>query len=253
MTPLKAQADPMQSAKNSSQTFVLLHGAFHGGWCWPRVAGPLRAAGHRVYTPTLTGLGERSHLLSTDITLDVMVNDLVNVFEFEELTDVVLVAHSFAGVVATGAASRLRSRIRQVVLLDSLLVLQSGKSPFDSLPPEAAAERRRQAQATSGGLSIPSPAPAAFGVTDPLDAAWLTAKCTAHPLSAYASPLHFEGEIFAGLPVTYVAVTPHYASTVSARDYARSRADWRYIEVEAGHDAMVTSPQRVLELLLALP
>jgi pimeloyl-ACP methyl ester carboxylesterase len=233
-------------------TFVLLHGAFHGGWCWPRVAEPLRAAGHRVFTPTLTGLGERSHLISRHITLDVMVNDLVNVFEFEELNDVVLVAHSFAGVIATGAASRLRSRIRHLVLLDSLLVLQSGQSPFDAVPPEAATERRKQAQATSGGLSIPVPLPAAFGVTDPLDAAWLNAKCTPHPLSTYESPLHFEGEPCAGLPVSYVAVTPYYGSTAAAREHARSRADWRYVEIEAGHDAMITSPQRVLDLLFSL-
>ena len=232
--------------------FVLLHGAFHGGWCWPRIAEPLRAAGHRVFTPTLTGLGERSHLMTTDITLDVMVNDLVNVFEFEELTDVVLVAHSFAGVVATGAVSRLRHRIRHLVLLDSLLVLQSGQSPFDALLPAVAAERRKLAQATSSGLSIPVPLPAAFGVTDPLDAAWLTAKCTPHPLSAYESPLHFEGAPCAGLPVSYVAVTPHYGATVAAREHAKSRADWCYIEIEAGHDAMITSPQRVLDLLFSL-
>ena len=239
-------------ASDEAKTFVLLHGAFHGGWCWPRVTDPLRAAGHRVLTPTLTGLGERAHLISTAITLDLMVQDLVNVFEYEELTDVVLVAHSFAGVIATGAASRLRARIRHLVLLDSLLVLQSGDSPFDSIPPEAAAERRKQAQVSSGGLSIPVPAPAAFGVTDPLDAARLKAKCTPHPLSTYESPLHFDGELAAGLPATYVAVTPYYGSTAAARSYARGRIDWRYVEIEAGHDAMVTSPQAVLDLLDAL-
>ena len=253
-SPAKSPADiaTARVAPGEAQTFVLLHGAFHGGWCWPRIAGPLRAAGHAVFTPTLTGLGERSHLISTTLTLDVMVNDLVNVFEFEDLRNVVLVAHSFGGAVATGAASRLRSRIRHLVLLDSLLVLQSGQCPFDALPPAAAAERRRQAQATSGGLSIPVPAPAAFGVTDPLDAAWLTARCTPHPLSTYESPLHFDGELAAGLPTTYVAVTPYYGSTAAARDYARSRADWSYVEIEAGHDAMVTSPQRVLDLLAEL-
>jgi pimeloyl-ACP methyl ester carboxylesterase len=235
-----------------AQTFLLLHGSCHGGWCWTRVAEPLRAAGHRVFTPTLTGLGERSHLMSGSITLAVMVKDIVNVLEFEDLSDVVIAAHSFGGVIATGVADRVPGRIRHLVLLDSLLVLQSGQSAFMALPAVVAAERRRLAQACSGGMSVPVPAAAAYGITDALDAAWIQAKCTPQPLSSYDSPLHFTGPIGNGLPVTYVAVTPHYAATVAGRDYARTRADWRYLEIEAGHDAMVTSPQAVLDILLTL-
>ena len=240
---------PNITTTNEATTYVLLHGAFHGGWCWRRVAEPLRAAGHRVFTPTLTGLGERAHLISTHVTIDVMVNDLVNVLEFEDLNNVVLVAHSFGGIVATGALAHVRKRLAKLVLLDSLLVLKSGNSPFMAIPPEAAAARRKQAQVTSSGVSIPVPEAAAFGVTAPQDAAWLNAKCTPHPLASYESPLHFTEPVASSLPVTYVAVTPYYSATVTARDHAKTRSDWRYIEIEAGHDAMVTSPEKVLQIL----
>jgi len=231
-------------------TYVLLHGAWHGGWCWKRVAEPLRAEGHAVYTPTQTGLGERSHLLSRELTLDVFVQDVVHVLEFEDLRDVVLVGHSFGGFPISGVAERLPDRVRHLVYLDAL-VPESGRSPMSLVPPETAAERRRLAQASSGGLSIPVPDPSAFGVTDAADAAWLRARCTPHPLSAYESTLELRHPPGNGLPATYVAVTPYYAPTASSRERAK-RLGWRYLEMQAGHDAMVTSPRAVIELLRTL-
>src|SRR5690606_6784671 len=146
-------------------TYVLLHGAWHGGWCWKRVAEPLRAEGHAVYAPTQTGLGDRSHLLSHELTLDVFVHDVDHVLAFEEPRDDLLVGHSFGGFPISGVAERLPDRIRHLVYLDAL-VPESGRSPMSLVPPETAAERRRLAQASSGGLSIPVPDPSAFGVTD---------------------------------------------------------------------------------------
>lgn len=112
LTAACASAKETSASKTPPKTYVLLHGAWHGGWCWKRVAEPLRASGHQVYTPTQTGLGERSHLLSENLTLDIFIQDLVNVLEWEDLTDVVLVGHSFGGVVITGAADRVPGRIR---------------------------------------------------------------------------------------------------------------------------------------------
>ena len=234
-----------------ANTYVLLHGAWHGAWCWTRVARPLRAEGHRVYTPTQTGVGERAHLLSRDITLDVFVGDLVDVLESADLQDVVLVGHSFGGIGISGAADRVPSRIRHLVYLDALLV-ENGQSPFAVVPPEIAAARRAEALAFSGGVSLPVPDPALFGVTDPVDAAWLEANCTPHPLSTYESVLTLRGPVGNGLPATYVAVRPHYPPTASARDFARRQAGWDYVEIDAGHDAMVTSPQAVLDILRGL-
>lgn len=233
------------------KTFVLLHGAWHGGWCWQRVAGPLRAAGHTVYTPTQTGLGERSHLMSRSITLDTFTADLVNVLEWEDLRDVILVGHSFGGNAISGAADRVPHRIRHLVYLDAILPV-SGESPFARLPPEIAAARRRLAQESSDGLSIPPPDPSAFDVTDPVDIAWLKAKCTPHPLSAYESSQVFTHPVGNGLPATYVACKPDYGPTASSREAARKRPDWRYVEVDGGHDVMVTHPKGVIDILSVL-
>jgi pimeloyl-ACP methyl ester carboxylesterase len=238
-------------APGKTKTFVLLHGAWHGGWCWSRVAEPLRAAGHRVYTPTQTGLGERSHLISKNITLDVFVQDLVNVFEWEDLNDVILVAHSFGGTAATGAADRIPNRIRHIVYFDSL-ILQPGQRAFDAMPADVAEARRKLGQESSGGVVVPVPDAKAFGITNPADAAWLKAKCTPHPLQTYETPLTLKNPIGNGLPVTYVAVKPDYSPTVAARQYAKTRKDWNYIELEAAHDAMVDQPQAVIDIISRL-
>src|ERR1700678_102881 len=133
---LAAGGDGMAAkAATTAQTFVLVHGAWHGGWCWSRVADRLRAAGHRVFTPTQTGLGERKHLLSKDITLDTFTTDIVNVIEAEELSDIILVGHSFGGNAISGVADVMPERIRHLVYLDSLVV-EGDKSPFDGLSAE---------------------------------------------------------------------------------------------------------------------
>lgn len=237
--------------RTSPKTYVLLHGAWHGGWCWKRVEEPLRAAGHRVYTPTQTGLGERSHLIRENLTLETFVQDLVNVLEFEDLADVILVGHSFGGIGISGAADRVPHRIRHLVYLDSL-ILESGQSAFSVIPSETVAARRKLAREFSGGTSMPVPDPIAFGVSDPADSAWLKAKCTPHPISTYESRLELERPVGNGLPATYVAVKPDYSSTAAARAFARAQQSWNYVEIEAGHDAMITSPRAVLDLLLPL-
>jgi pimeloyl-ACP methyl ester carboxylesterase len=243
--------DGAVTAPGKTKRFVLLHGAWHGGWCWNRVAEPLRAAGHRVYTPTQTGLGERSHLISKNVTLDVFVQDLVNVFEWEDLNDVILVAHSFGGIASTGAADRIPNRIRHIVYLDSL-ILQPEQSAFDAIPADVAEARRKLSQEFSGGVSMPVPDPKAFGITDPADAAWLKAKCTPHPLQTYETRLTLKNPIGNGLPVTYVAVKPEYGPTVAARQYAKTRRDWNYVELQAAHDAMVDQPQAVIDIISRL-
>src|SRR3954452_14570534 len=146
----------------AGKTFVLVHGAWHGGWCWGKVAAILRSRGHTVFTPTQTGLGERTHLLSKSITLDTFVEDIVNVLKFEDLKDVTLVGHSFGGPPITGTADRVPERIKQLIYLDAAM-LQGGQSVFSLIPEELVAARRKLAQDTSGGLSIPPPPAASFG------------------------------------------------------------------------------------------
>ena len=233
-------------------TFVLVHGAWHGGWCWSRVADRLRAAGHRVFTPTCTGLGERAHLLSRDITLDTFVADGVGLVEAEELDDIVLVGHSFGGLTVSGVADHMPDRIRHLVYLDAALV-QSGACAFDALPPAIVAARREAAEASSGGLSLPCPPPSAFGVLDTADAAWLTRRLSPHPFSTFVSPLSIRNPLGNGVARTYVACTaPVYAPLNGVKAWVRAQSGWGWREMDAGHDAMVSAPDIVARLLVEL-
>lgn len=236
---------------SSAVTFVLLHGAWHGAWCWKHVARRLRAAGHEVFLPNLTGLGERSHLLSRDITLQTCASDLINTLLWEDLHEVVLVGHSFGGVAVSAAADTVPERLKHLVFLDSLII-QDGQSPFSVVPPEVTAQRRKLAQESSGGLSIPVPPAQAFGVSDAADAQWLEKKCTPHPLSTYESVLQLRHPVGNGLPATYVAVRPDYEPLSAVRQWVKASTEWDYIEIEAGHDAMITSPTVVSDLLLEI-
>ncbi len=240
------------TAQTAAQTFVLVHGAWHGGWCWSRVADRLRAAGHRVFTPTQTGLGERKHLLSKDITLDTFTTDIANVIEAEELTNIVLVGHSFGGLAISGVADAMPDRIRHLVYLDALMV-EGGKSPFDSLPPDIVAARRKAAEESSGGLSLPNPPPSAFGVSDAKDSEWVKRRLTPHPLGTYTSTLNIKGPVGNNLPRTYIHCTdPVYAALQGSRNWVKAQPGWRWAEIATGHNAMVMAPDELTSMLIGV-
>ena len=162
---LSLAAAEIAAAQSSSKTYVLVHGAWHGGWCWKEVAEGLRGMGHRVSTPTQTGLGERKHLLSKDITLDTFAADIVNHIEAEELNDVILVGHSLGGASITGTADKIPNRIRHLVYLDSI-ILENGQNPFSKLPPNVVAARRKLVAEQGQGIFLPPPPPTAFGIPE---------------------------------------------------------------------------------------
>ena len=227
---------------------VLLHGAWHGGWCWRRVADILRARGHYVTTPTQTGLGERAHLLSPDITLDTFIDDLVMHLRAEDLSDVVLVGHSFGGGPISGVAEREGARLRRLVYLDANLCF-AGETPLSAAPPETQALRRQMAKDSSGGLILPAPPAAAMGVMDKADASWLEAKMTPHPFRTFETPLSIEGPPGAGLPARYIiCADPIYPVLEGSRRRA-AELGWPTPEIAAGHDAMVTVPEALADML----
>ena len=233
-----------------TRTFMLVHGAWHGGWCWHDVAERLRKAGHMAYAPTMTGLGDRAHLLRADTGLSTCIDDICASIEAEELRDIVLVGHSFAGVVISGVADRLAGSIRQLVYLDALVV-QHGQSALSVFPEEVQQERRRTIDAQGWRMAIPEASK--FGVTEAQQVAWLKRRLTPHPLKAYTDALTLQHPLGNGLPKTYVAVTsPWYAPLASVRQAVRTQSDWDYCELLAGHDAMVTSPGALADLLCAL-
>ena len=229
--------------------FVLLHGACHGGWCWSRTARLLRAEGHDVFTPTFTGFGERAHLLTPEVGPETLVQDVVGVLESEELTDVVLVGHSFGALVALAVAERMPDRLRRLVLLDGVVV-EPGAPWFDAVPPESAEARRTAAEAFSGGLAYPPPGAAAFGLIDPDDIEWVERRLTPQPLRTLAEPFPLHAPLGAGVPVTYICCTdPAYPAIHSSHAIVR-REGWEWRELATGHDAMISAPDETAAELL---
>jgi pimeloyl-ACP methyl ester carboxylesterase len=230
-----------------AQTFVLVH----GGWCWSRVAALLRADGHRVFTPTLTGLGERAHLLTPEVGPATMIRDVEAVLEHEELDDVVLVGHSFGALVALGVADRARERLRRLVLLDGLVV-DAGRAGLDVLAPEVGAARVEQARRHGDGLAIPAPSSGSvFGLADPDDLAWVERRLTPHPLRSYTEPLALRHPLGNGLEVTYLRCTdPPYPAIAAGLDVVR-RVGWPCRDLATGHDGMISAPGLVAAELTA--
>jgi pimeloyl-ACP methyl ester carboxylesterase len=231
--------------------FVLVHGGRHGGWCWRPVTVRLRAAGYEVYTPTLTGMGERSHLLSPQIGLDTHIQDLVAVFEYEDIQDAVLVGHSYGGMVVSGALEQIADRVRSFVLLDGHLP-REGESVFDLNGPARAAAMIALADEAGEGWYIPPADASRYGVTDPDDIAWVNSHMTAQPLRTYRDRIGATGRAWShpGMFVECVpsSLEPHLLERTRARSTTDPRFTYRVLHT--AHNAMITDPKAVTELLL---
>lgn len=232
-------------------TYVLVHGGGHGGWCYRSVARILRSAGHYVHAPTLTGLGERSHLLRPDIDLDTHITDVVNVLHYEDLRDVILVGHSYGGMVITGVADRAAGRVGHLVYLDAATPV-NGQSLADIAGPmmEAARSQARVADGVELVL-FPGTEPLPhYGVTDPGDIARMAERLTPHPWKCFEQPLRLTNEeALWAIPQSQIVCT----ATLATRDPARmeaARAAGRLWDIDTGHDLMITEPDAVAELLL---
>lgn len=246
--PAGAQSD----SGTNSKTYVLVHGAYGGGWIWRDVAEGLRKQGHKVYTPTQTGLGERAHLISRQITVNTHIEDVANLIETEELNDIILVGHSYGGMAVTGVADRMPERIRHIVYLDALIP-ENGETAFSILPAGAEAARKKTAVEQGGGVALPVPGPEGFPIPDGPRKDWFMRRLRPHPISTYESTVRLTKPAGAGLPVTYVAYTsPALASIEPSRQRARSKAGWKYIELPVPHDVEIPNPEKVYELLASI-
>jgi pimeloyl-ACP methyl ester carboxylesterase len=225
-------------------TFVLVHGAWHGGWKW-RLVRPL-LEGHSVFAPSLTGLGDRRHLARPDIDLDTHVSDIVSLLEMEDLRDVVLVGHSYGGMVITGAADRVPERIRRLVYLDAF-VPANGKCLLDYAVPERAARMREEGERT--GYVSPPPL-SLWGVTQAEYIEYARPRECPHPYRTLAQRIQLKNEL--ALPKTFV-----YCSSPATGSFdqfaAKYRSDpaWTFHELPTGHDAMILMPERVAGILNA--
>ena len=232
-------------------TYVLVHGGGHGGWCYQKVARLLRAEGHEVHAPTMTGLGERSHFVRPGIDLDVHITDIVNVLHYENLRDVILVGHSYGGMVITGVADRAGDRIGRLVYLDAANP-ENGQSLVDVAGPIIESVRPN-GEVVNGVELVLLPAPGAgafFGATDPADIAWMDERLTGHPWPCFEQKLVLADEdAVRAIPQVHIVCT----STIPTRDaklMETARAEGRLWDIDTGHDLMITEPERVTQALL---
>jgi pimeloyl-ACP methyl ester carboxylesterase len=226
------------------RSFLVCHGAWSAGWAWKKMHPLMIAAGHRLVTPSYTGLGERAHLANPAIDLETHIADILNVIKYEDLRDIVLVGHSYGGMVATGVADRARDRVAQLIYLDAF-VPKDGQSLFDLNEP-GRAHMRALAQAGDGWRVPPNPTPPD---TPQADQQWLTARRVDMPIKCFETKLKLSGE--PGMPRNYI-----YATRIAPADTfgpfasrAKSEPGWRYHEIDASHSPNVTAPEALMTLL----
>ena len=237
--------------------FILVHGAWHGGWCWRRVVQALWAAGHRAHAVTLTGVGERAHLLSAAITLETHITDVLQAIAAEEMDEVVLAVHSYAGMIGTAIADRMPDRLRHLVYVDAV-VPAPGES-WSSTHASATREARMAAAQASADFSFPPPDPAVYGLAG-TDREWVSRRQTPHPGHTYQATLDFDPRRVAKVARTFISCTQPALATIDAiRPRVVDAGFWggawiggggsRVIELKTGHDPMISAAQ---ELTLAL-
>jgi len=231
-------------------TILVAHGAWSAGWAWKKMHPLLAAHGHRLVTPTYTGLGERAHLAHRAIDLEAHIEDLLAVIEFDDLSDIVLVGHSYGGIVATGVADRVPQRIAQRVYLDAF-VPRDGQALFDLVPAEHQGAMRKAAAQQGGGWRIPpNPVPED---TSEADRAWILPRRVMQPLATFEQPLRLRGAAD-HLPRSYIYCLRPSPGDVFAQfaERARSEPGWRLYEIDATHSPNVTAPEVLADLLAAI-
>lgn len=233
-------------------TFVLVHGGGHGGWCYKPVAQRLRALGHEVHAPSLTGLADRHHLMSPAIDLDTHITDIAELLEYEDLADVILVGHSYGGMVITGVADRKPERVAHRVYLDAAYP-RDGESLYEHAH-EMIHMARQGLHVVDGVELVMAPMPGMagfFGVIDPALGAWTDARLTAQPWQCFAQKITFANEpAMRAIPESHLICT----STIPGRDMAllAERSQGRVWDIDTGHDLMLTEPDWVAGRLAAL-
>jgi len=232
-------------------TFVLVHGGRHGGWAWRDIASRLRDLGYPTNIPTFTGLGERSHLLRPDIGLQTHVQDLVRVFDYGDLSDVVLVAHSYGGMPVAGAMQQVFDRVRSVVWLDAHLP-REGESIFDLIGEERAAQMKQMVEQDGQGWFVPTSDASWWGLSDPEQIAWVNSKTTPQPLKTYTDPSGPTDRAWSH-PGTTIECNPSKLPAVE-RDRQRARAEsdphFHHRMIDACHEPMLTHPDELTKLLV---
>lgn len=231
-------------------TYVLVHGAWRGSWIWKRVRCLLQQQGHEVFTTTHTGVSDRVHLSSPSVNLDTHITDIANLLRWEELSDVILVGHSYGGCVISGVADRVTERIGALVYLDAF-VLENGQCLNDMLPPEVRRARIAEANEVGEGWKLP-PIPAEEFNVNERDRAWVNRQSTMQSLACFEQPLRLTGAINRITNVTYILASD-WSPSPFPQFYEKAKArGWKTIAIDCGHDVMLDRPEELTRELLAI-
>jgi pimeloyl-ACP methyl ester carboxylesterase len=231
-------------------TYVLVHGAWRGSWIWKRVRRLLQARGHEVFTPTLTGVADRSHLSSPSVNLDTHITDVANLIRWEELSDVILCGHSYGGCVVSGVADRVSDRIGVLIYLDAF-VLENGQCLNDTIPPEVRSKRLALAKEVGDSWKLP-PIPAEEFNVNPRDRDWVNRQSTMQSLACFEQPMHLTGALNQIIDITYILASG-WSPSPFPQFYKKAKAKgWKTTTIECGHDVMLDRPEELAEQLLAV-
>ena len=231
-------------------TFVLVHGAWLGGWCWKRIRKRLQTAGHDVFTPTLTGLGERSQILSRDVNLETHILDVVDLIRWEELSNIVLCGHSYGGAVISGVADRIPDRIGSLVYLDAY-VLDNGENVAQHVPAIRWQRFMEGANNVGDGWKIPPIPPEVFNVKGAADAEWMRRQCTMQPIGCFEQAVELTGKIDQIKNVTFILMTGYAQHSPFLPFYEKAKAKgWRTLTMTCGHMVMFDQPEELSRILL---
>ena len=234
--------------------YVLVHGAWHGAWCWGKVTPLLEAAGHTAVVPTLSGVGELAHLATPELGIEEHVRDVVNALEAADLRNAVLVGHSYGGIVVGAAAHRAPERVRHLVYLDALVPRDNASAADVAVPAWLEVAKALADESGDGWLLPPPSVEHPFGVTDPADAAWVRANLTPHPIRTFTDRVSLRDPRAERIPRTYIRcplrANPGPDTLSHHAEAARRSPSWRYREIASDHDSMITHPRELADLLL---
>jgi pimeloyl-ACP methyl ester carboxylesterase len=237
------------SAQNRQEkpVFILVHGAWHGGWCWQDVSKNLRKKGYEVYTPTLSGLGEHKNKIDENINLRTHIADIINLIEMEDLHNVVLVGHSYAGALIAGVADSIPKRLSKLVYLDAMIV-HNGESALSVQTEETQKQMNKLIEKKQNVPPIPVET---FGVTDSLKAKWVNERLTPQPFGTFSQKLLLKHTFGNHIPLVYIACTNLQLPVLEkiSRE-AQNSSLWTFYTLNAGHDAMITVPDELSKLLI---
>ena len=252
-----SDASNARSREGSKMTYVLIHPAWFGGWCWKKLTPLLRAQGHEVFTPTLTGLGERAHLARPEIGLEIHVRDIINVIEYEDLRNVILVGNSSGGMVITGAADHMPERIAHLVFLDAF-VPTDGQSMLDVIPPDRRPALEAFVQKEGDGWLLPRFAPPpweklvieTWQVTEKADLDWILPRLCPTPFGHFKEPVKRKNPAAEKLPRTYIRTQWPHPGFDRYAGAASEAAGWQSRKIASSHLPYITHPSELAALLL---